>query len=157
MQKTLLVGYGTLIYKAYHYKGIKKLGICIVNNYVRIFHEKICTWYPFVLPKKGHKFKGLLLEIFNEYTLAEIDRYEGVPDLYTREKCVVNFNGKLLTAWIYVPTTEKQKELKNNINMVIETERKKIFQEDLWLKYLARNYPQLKKEFPELFQPIKIQ
>ncbi|MHA1311234.1 MAG: gamma-glutamylcyclotransferase [Candidatus Helarchaeota archaeon] len=87
--------------------------------------------------------------------LNELDRYEGVPELYHRVKCNVNYKGKKIESWIYRPTDRTIEKLIKEIENLKEIDRKSIFNEDIWLRYLESEFPHVVKKYPELFMPIK--
>jgi gamma-glutamylcyclotransferase (GGCT)/AIG2-like uncharacterized protein YtfP len=153
----LLVGYGTFIYKLNEDKeNIKILGECMVHNYIRIFHKELGYWYPFILPMNGHKFRALLYEISFEY-IKQLDHYEGVPDLYSRNKCKVTFNNRLIDVWIYIPSKDTRNIIFQKLNKLNPDDKEKIFQKDLWLDYLRNSFPNTLINYPKLFTPIKEQ
>ncbi|MBD3229028.1 MAG: hypothetical protein GF329_12635 [Candidatus Lokiarchaeota archaeon] len=152
------VGYGTFIYKLKKYKPhIEVLGVCRVQNYVRIYHKKLAYWYPFVLFRKNHEFKGLLFKVLASNFLYELDRYEGVPELYERVKCEVKFNSQIMKCWIYVPSIPTINKIQKEIKKFNSIEKEEIFRRDLWLEYLKSKYPRIIKEYPKLFTPIEKQ
>ncbi|TFF97916.1 MAG: gamma-glutamylcyclotransferase [Promethearchaeota archaeon] len=151
-----IVGYGTFIYKLNEDKEkIKVLGQCMVHNYIRIFHKELGYWYPFVLPMNGHKFKAVLYEVYSQEYLKQLDYYEGVPDLYSRNKCKVIFDNRLIYAWIYIPSKNTRNIISHKLNKLNPIDKKKIFEKDLWLEYLRNSYPNTLRSYPKLFTPIK--
>ncbi|MHA1269525.1 MAG: gamma-glutamylcyclotransferase [Candidatus Helarchaeota archaeon] len=154
--KKLLIGYGTFIYNLNHLaKNAKVLGVCVVFDYMRIFHKDLEYWYPFVFPKTGHKFKAILIELRTNDILDDLDRYEGVPHLYYRTLCNAKFETRIIKSWIYIPTNNTIKDIQNQIEKFCIEKRQTIFKKDLWLEYLKEYYPETVKKYPDLFIPIK--
>jgi gamma-glutamylcyclotransferase (GGCT)/AIG2-like uncharacterized protein YtfP len=61
--------------------------------------------YFYVARRPGIKTRGLLLLNLTPRDFEALDRYEEIPQLYTRNKVeVLDERGKPLQCWIYLPT-----------------------------------------------------
>lgn len=150
------VGYGTFIYKNKSFKHhIKVLGVCKIPNYIRIYHRKLGYWFPFILKRNNHEFKGILFEVVNKDFINKLDIYEGVPELYTRKKCDVIFNSKSIKCWIYFPTKNTLDTIYSKIEKLNSEEKRALYENDLWLEHLKSKYPKIITKYPELFTPIE--
>jgi gamma-glutamylcyclotransferase (GGCT)/AIG2-like uncharacterized protein YtfP len=60
--------------------------------------------YFHIVPNPAAETKGAILMDLNSRDLAALDRYEGLPDLYTREIVTAHTaaNGRI-TCWCYMP------------------------------------------------------
>ena len=60
--------------------------------------------YFYVVPREGSETIGAILLNIDAQDLSALDRYEEVPDLYTRQ-CVevVSSEGAHVTCWCYLP------------------------------------------------------
>jgi len=156
MKPKTFVGYGTFIYKYQKDSGdFRILGECEVLDFIRIFHYKLPYWYPFVIPKIDGKVKAILYEVLSEHFWDELDRYEGVPNLYIRTICNVLINNKPSKSYIYIPTRAIIKKICSQIDKFTQEEQKAFFSNDLWLEHLANNHPELKKKYPLLFGSVE--
>jgi len=62
--------------------------------------------YFYIRNHPGISTKGLLLLNLTPRDFQELDRYEEIPRLYTRERVeVLDDKGNRLRSWVYLPTT----------------------------------------------------
>jgi len=80
------------------------LGRAFLEGYDFVYDGCSCRWkgaVANVVPKEGSKVWGRLYEI-DESDLQKLDRCEGYPKAYTREKLtVVDDEGEKHKAWVY--------------------------------------------------------
>jgi len=68
-------------------------------------YERGRARYFYIVPRPGVETAGAILLNLNARDLAALDRYEEVPDLYTREVVtVITAGGGRITCWRYLPT-----------------------------------------------------
>ncbi len=61
--------------------------------------------YFYIVPQTGAQTAGAILMDLDARDLSALDRYEDVPNLYTREMVTVLTEGRgEITCWCYVPT-----------------------------------------------------
>ncbi|HYL58486.1 MAG TPA: gamma-glutamylcyclotransferase family protein [Candidatus Acidoferrales bacterium] len=61
--------------------------------------------YFFIARQTGATVEGAILEGLQPRDLEILDRYENVPQLYTRERIeVVAADGRAVGCWVYLPT-----------------------------------------------------
>ncbi|MBD3197718.1 MAG: hypothetical protein GF317_21885 [Candidatus Lokiarchaeota archaeon] len=133
-----VVGYGTFITKKL-WKNKRNVEVCKVLNFTRIFPKE--NWFPYVLPKKGESFWGLLFDVTSS-ELKELDYYEGVDSgLYKRVTTVVKTKDKEdKKAFIYVPTEHTINRA--NLSLEIDTN-------DRWKEEIKKSQ-EIVDKFPEL-------
>ncbi|MHC1592010.1 MAG: gamma-glutamylcyclotransferase family protein [Candidatus Helarchaeales archaeon] len=152
-----IVGYGTFIISHVHGdKTFSVKGVCTVLEHKRVFHPFFENFqpfpYPFALPKAGHSFKALLFQV-EPNDIPALDHYEGVPRLYTREKCQVKLENKVQTAEIYIPTKQTWSEFSERLDTIMTPfAYTKMNSRDLWLEFLDEKFPQIRKQYPNLFE-----
>ena len=62
--------------------------------------------YYFVAKREGALTEGAILEGLNLSDFEILDKYEAVPELYTRERIEVTAaDGSAIECWIYLPTS----------------------------------------------------
>jgi gamma-glutamylcyclotransferase (GGCT)/AIG2-like uncharacterized protein YtfP len=67
-------------------------------------YERACARYFYIQARPGSSTPGLILLKLTEADFAVLDRYEEVPELYTREKVFVDTaDGQRLRCWVYMP------------------------------------------------------
>jgi cation transport regulator ChaC len=68
-------------------------------------YERRLRRHYFLLARAGAETEGLLLSGLSAHDFAILDRYEEVPQLYTRERItVVGSDGAAIRCWVYLPT-----------------------------------------------------
>ena len=64
---------------------------------------RVCYFY--LRPRRGVSTRGLLLLNLTNQDFEQLDRYEELPRLYTREHIeVLDQRGNRLRCWVYLPT-----------------------------------------------------
>ncbi|MHA1144458.1 MAG: gamma-glutamylcyclotransferase family protein [Candidatus Helarchaeota archaeon] len=152
-----IVGYGTFIIS--HVRGDKTFhvkSVCEVIDHKRMYHPFFDNFqpfpYPFAIRRVGSRFKALLFEVDVD-SLPALDHYEGVPRLYTRERCEVILENEKIKAEIYIPTKETWDQFLDRLSSIMTPMGyTKMNQGDLWLEYLNENFPDIKSKFPRLFE-----
>ena len=153
-----MIGYGTFIIRSASGESIfKVVGTGSIKNFVRIYHpkfEELGIFYPFAVPtEKNSTLKALVYDISVE-DLKELDYYEGVPHLFQRTTCkVVLSDGKELETLIYIPSKSTCEQLKDRLRDIMNDEElNEMWEKDLWLKSLEKQYPLVKRIYPNLFE-----
>jgi gamma-glutamylcyclotransferase (GGCT)/AIG2-like uncharacterized protein YtfP len=68
-------------------------------------YERGRARYFYIVPHPGAETRGAILLGLDARDLSALDRYEEVPDLYTREAVTVITGGEgRITCWCYIPT-----------------------------------------------------
>jgi gamma-glutamylcyclotransferase (GGCT)/AIG2-like uncharacterized protein YtfP len=68
-------------------------------------YERGRARYFYIVPRPGVETAGAILLNLDARDLAALDRYEELPDLYTREAVtVITAGGGRITCWCYLPT-----------------------------------------------------
>jgi gamma-glutamylcyclotransferase (GGCT)/AIG2-like uncharacterized protein YtfP len=62
--------------------------------------------YANIRPKENAIVYGVLFEV-NDYCLKQLDKYEGVPDVYRRQEIVIEFNDKIIKAITYIESPDE--------------------------------------------------
>ena len=71
--------------------------------------------YFYIVPRAGAETAGAILLGLDARDLAALDRYEELPNLYTRETVTVSTNGGgRITCWCYLPTARALSERARN-------------------------------------------
>lgn len=91
-------------------------------------YSMVSLGFPMVLPSKdnGHRVQGEVYSV-TDLTMGQLDRYEGYPNLYTRDMVDIELNsGHKVSAWMYVGgegyhhSMTKREHVKPNKNGVLE-------------------------------------
>lgn len=68
-------------------------------------YERGHARYFFLRVRQGATSQGRLLHGLSQSDFAILDKFEGVPRLYTRERIeVTGASGALVNCWVYLPT-----------------------------------------------------
>jgi gamma-glutamylcyclotransferase (GGCT)/AIG2-like uncharacterized protein YtfP len=68
-------------------------------------YELGCARYFYIRKRPGISTTGLLLLNLTQRDFQALDRYEEIPQLYTREKVeVFDHRGNPVRCWVYLPT-----------------------------------------------------
>ena len=78
-------------------------GVGRLDNWEWIINER---GYANIIPKVDSQTFGVLFNISLD-ALRRLDRYEGYPELYTRERLPVYFGKQLLEPWVYMDLNNK--------------------------------------------------
>jgi gamma-glutamylcyclotransferase (GGCT)/AIG2-like uncharacterized protein YtfP len=67
-------------------------------------YERARARYFYIRARPGSSTPGLILLKLTARDIAALDRYEEVPELYTREKIWVELaDGQRIRCWVYMP------------------------------------------------------
>jgi len=160
-----IFAYGTLIKDYYNRYPV----VVEVEGFKRVFSPSplFKYTYPFVVKKAGCKVRGILAVEPDESALHSIDKYEGYPDLYTREQVPVQIisddqhilddTGETgIQAWIYVPSAKTLSLRLDRVFKAMKLEQRDAYIEmmetDLWRSKMEQEMPDLKEILPALFE-----
>ena len=104
MSKTLYLAYGSnlnLEQMARRCPTAKVIGVTTLKNHRLLFRGARAGAVATVEPRKGGSVPVLVWEL-NPADEAALDRYEGFPFLYRKEKVKVRLDSKQVTAMIYI-------------------------------------------------------
>jgi gamma-glutamylcyclotransferase (GGCT)/AIG2-like uncharacterized protein YtfP len=160
-----IFAYGTLIRDYYDRFPV----VVEADGFKRVFspHPLFKYSYPFVLKRPGCKVRGILALEPDDSALRSIDKYEGYPDLYTREQVPVQIVSddqhviddtveRPIQAWIYVPSPKTMSLRLDRVFKLMKQKQRDAYidmmENDLWRAKMEQEMPDLKAMVPALFE-----
>lgn len=110
------------------------IGVGVLNDYKLCFNKSL-DGKANIIKQDGEKVYGLIYKL-SDKDLKELDKYEGVPNHYKREKICVKFKDKIYHCWVYIATKidNSLKPPKDYIDEIINSMKENNFP----LEYIER-------------------